>query len=233
MNKFIQAVKHADTVAVQQLLQRDAKWIGWSEESGKNALHYLCGLPIADIPHKAEAVLQLARLLLASGMDLNSVHRIPDDCGFFPATPLWYAYTRGRNERLYAYLLGEGADPDHCMYAIAWNDDAAAAHLFQQYGAKLEDGAFLSAFLWKRFTIAEWFLRQGVDVNVADSDGNTAIYYAVKRKYKMEHVQLLLHYGADVHQKNKAGVSARDLAVQTNRTGSLRLMESPPGARQI
>lgn len=226
MNQFVQAVKQVDVDAVQRLLQNDVKWARWSEESGKNALHYLCGLSISGIPHKVEATLQLLKLLLAHGMDINSIHRIPEKCGFFPATPLWYAYTRGRNERLYTYLLAEGADPEHCMFAIAWNDDAAAAHLFRQYGAKLDSDAFLSAFLWKRFHIAEWFLQQGVDVNVADADGNTAIYYAVKRKYKMEHVQLLLRFGADVDRSGRDGWSARELAIKTKRSQVLRLMES-------
>ncbi|WP_274654391.1 hypothetical protein [Paenibacillus humicola] len=44
MNGFIRAVKNAELAVVKEMLQKDAKWIGWSEKDGKNALHYLCGL---------------------------------------------------------------------------------------------------------------------------------------------------------------------------------------------
>ncbi|GIQ64935.1 hypothetical protein PACILC2_35030 [Paenibacillus cisolokensis] len=66
------------------MLRKDAKWTQWSEKDGKNALHYLCGLDISTDPQKVEASLQILKLLLESGMDINSIHKIPDRCGFFP-----------------------------------------------------------------------------------------------------------------------------------------------------
>jgi hypothetical protein len=93
-----------DLTSLKELLRKDPTWITWTEDSGKNALHYLCGLDILNDPQKAEDSLQILKLLLKSDMDINSIHKIPDTCGFFPATPLWYAYTRGRNEKLFTYL---------------------------------------------------------------------------------------------------------------------------------
>jgi ankyrin repeat protein len=150
-------------------------------------------------------------------MDINSIHNIPDGCGNFPATPLWYAYTRGRNEKLFTYLLANGANPDNCMYAIAWYDDAESAGLFKKYGANIDDGSggdtpFIAAFNWKRFNIAEWFLKHGVNVNFADAKGNTALFYAVKRKYKIEQIKLLLDFGADFDKENGEGTSPKKLA---------------------
>lgn len=43
MNKFITAITNRDAAAVSEFL-KDPKWRSWSEPSGKNALHYLCGL---------------------------------------------------------------------------------------------------------------------------------------------------------------------------------------------
>ncbi|HTE01005.1 MAG TPA: ankyrin repeat domain-containing protein [Mucilaginibacter sp.] len=217
MNKFIQAVKDLDCAYIEELLQKEPKWIGWAEDSGKNALHYLCGVDISKKPLKAEASFQILKLLLKSGMDMNSVHKIPDGCGDFPATPLWYAYTRGRNEKLFTYLLRIGADPEHCMYAISWYDDAEAAALFKKHGAAIDDHSngdtpFLAAFMWKRFNVAEWFLKNGADVNAADKEGNMALYYAVKRKYKIEQIQLLLKFEANFNQENNKGVSPKKLA---------------------
>lgn len=227
MNKYIRAVKTLDVKVIEELLQKESKWLQWSEEDGKNALHYICGLDISDDPRKVDASLQIVKLLLSSGMDLNSVQRIPDDkCGFFNATPLWYAYTRGRNEKLYTYLLNEGANPNGCMFAIAWYDDVRAASRFKTHGAEIEDEAFLSAFNWKRFEIAEWFLNNGSNVNFADSDGNTALHLALQRKYKVDQIEWLLRFGANCNQANLLGISPKTWAEKNNRTKVLRLFEA-------
>lgn len=217
MNKFIKAIKDLDLPLIKELLQKDPAWIKWSEDSGKNALHYLCGLNISNDAEKAETSLQILKLLLKKGMDINSVHKIPDDCDVFPATPLWYAYTRARNERLFTWLLENGADAGNCMFAIAWYDDAKSAALFKKYGAKIDDASggsspFLAAFNWKKLSIAEWFLKNGADVNFADEKGNTALFYAVKRKYKIEQVKMLLQFGADYNKENNEGTSPKKLA---------------------
>ncbi|AZN41208.1 ankyrin repeat domain-containing protein [Paenibacillus albus] len=227
MNKYVRALKALDVAVIQELLQKEPKWLQWSEEEGKNALHYVSGLDISDDSRKVDASLQLVKLLLASGMELNAVHRIPDNkCGFFSATPLWYAYTRGRNEKLYTYLLNEGANPNHCMFAIAWNNDVKAANRFKKHEAEIEDAAFLSAFNWRRFEIAEWFLKNGTNVDYPDSDGNTALHQAIQRKYKIEQIEMLLQYGADCNQRNNEGISPKTLAELNNRTKVLRLFEA-------
>lgn len=217
MNKFIQAIKGLNTGTIEEILQKEPKWITWAESDGKNALHYLCGEDISKSPEKAADSLQTLQLVLKNGMDINSIHHIKDGCGFFPATPLWYAYTRGRNKLLYTWLLNNGADPENCMFAIAWYDDAEAAALFKSHGAEIDNGAmgdtpFLAAFNWKRYTITEWFLQNGADVNFADKKGNTALFYAVKRKSDTAQIELLLKFGADINIENKEGISPKKLA---------------------
>jgi hypothetical protein len=188
----------------------------------------LCGLDISKDPQKVDISLQILKLLLKTGMNINSVHEIPEGCGIFPATPLWYAYTRGRNEKLFTYLLKSGANPGNCMFAVAWYDDVTSAGLFKKHGAKIDDEAggntpFLAAFQWKRFNIAEWFLQNGANINFADAEGNTALFYAVKRKYKIEYIKLLLRFGADFHTENKDGVSPKKLAEINNQKRILKL----------
>jgi hypothetical protein len=221
MNKFIQAVKSLDLPLLERIIQAEPKWITWAEEDGKNGLHYLGGVPIASHPEKADASLGILKLFLKNGIDINSVHLIKGECDDFPATPLWYAYTRGRNEKIWKYLLDQGANPENCMYAIAWYDDAEAAALFKQHGAGIEgnnnmDSAFFAAYNWKRYKVAEWFLQNGADVNFADANGNTALYYAVKSKLKNEQIEVLLRFGGDFNKKNNEGISPKMLA-ETNR----------------
>lgn len=217
MNKFIHAVKDLDLDGVREITGKDRKWFEWAEPSGKNALHYLCGLNISGDPAKAEASLKILKFLLAGGMDINSIHRIEEkNCDYFPATPLWYAYAKGRNEKLYKYLLKNGANPDNCMWAISWCDDVDAAKLFIKHGAKLGENPglndlFLGAFAWRKYRFAEWLLKEGADVNARGPKGMTALMFAVKRKEE-DTIRMLLKYGADPDKKSDEGLSARKLA---------------------
>jgi ankyrin repeat protein len=118
---------------------------------------------------------------------------------------------------MYKYLLDHGADPENCMYAIAWCDDAESAALFKKHGASIEgpntmDSPFFAAYNWKRYKVAEWFLENGADVNFADTKGNTALFYAVKRKLKAEQIKMLLRFKADFTKMNIEGISPKSLA---------------------
>lgn len=231
MNKFLQGIKNLDLASVREFL-KEPKWAAWSEPTGKNALHYLCGVGPSDDPEKAEAALQILKLLLKTGMDINSVHRIEEkNCDFFPATPLWYAYTRGRNEKLYRHLLKNGADPSHCWWAIAWYDDVAAAKLWLKHGAKIDEkpslnALFLGSFQWKKFTFVRWLLDEGADINAADPNGNTALMLAVKRKDE-DGIKFLVSCGADADKANNDGMSARKIAEQKGPKRLLILLQTP------
>ena len=230
MNKFIKAVTSFNLGELKSILKARPEWLNWHEKDGKNALHYLCAVPLRNEKKKQALSLSLLQFLLKEGLEMNSIHSIKDKDCLFPATPLWYAYTRGRNEKIYKWLLGEGADPEHCMYAIAWYDDTEAAALFKKHGARLDPGGgkdspFLAAFLWKRFRVAEWFLRNGADVNARDQDGNTALYYAIKRKFPPDIIKLLLKYKADLYSKNNEDISPFSLALLKGPKRIIELLE--------
>jgi ankyrin repeat protein len=44
------------------------------------------------------------------------------------------------------------------------------------------------------------------NINFVDSEGNTALFYAIKEKIKIEYIKLLMQFGADFN-KNKEGIS--------------------------
>jgi hypothetical protein len=227
MNKFIKAITALD-IGIVRVLLVSPQWRTWQEKTGKNALHYLCGIPVASDTQKGKASLTILKMLLKGGLDKNSIHKIPSGKNFFPATPLWYAYTRGRNERVYRYLLDRGADPEHCMFAITWNDEVKTARLFRMHGATLGEKErpytpFLASVHWRRLKMMRWFLENGADPNFADPKGNTALYYAVKRKFDLDAIKLLLKFGADFNRENKSGVSPRMLAQEDRQRKVLKL----------
>lgn len=226
MNTFLKAVKAHDVVTVAALLDKSPALLHSTGKDGRNALHFLCGAKTT----ASDAGLQLLQLLLQKGMDINSIHNIPDERCNFPATPLWYAYTRGPNKTLYTWLLEHGATPDHCMFAIALNDDMEAAALFHKHGAPLEDPhgfetPFTSAYRWKRFAVAEWFLQHGANVNRADVFGDTVLMTAIKRRYAPEQVQLLLRHGADIHHQNEAKETPLTWARANGRKSLLAILQ--------
>jgi len=226
MNQFIEAIQSLDYDLVKQKIQENPKWIEWSEKTGKNALHYLCGVGVADQVNKEETSLKIAKLLLKKGADINSIHRIVEKNGYFPGTPVWYAYTRARNRKLYRYLLKHGGNPDHCMFAIAWNDDVKSAELFKKHGAEINGAPFLAAYYWKKFKIAKWFLKNGADVNYIGTEGFSALLLAVKRKDPLDKIGWLLKSGADINKENKHGLSPKNLAEKNKQNTILKLFYS-------
>lgn len=229
MNKYIEAIKALDVEKVKDILRSDPKWIAWAEPTGKNALHYLSGIVVGEDKAKSDASLVILKLLLKSGMDMDSVHRIEEkNCDPFRATPLWYAYTRGRNEKLYKYLLKQGADTANCWWAIAWYDDTAAGKLWTKHGAKIDhfptlDELFLGAFHWKKLNFASWLLEMGADVNAVDAKGDTPLHLAVNRK-DGDRVKWLIDRGADPGRLNRRGMSVRMLAEQNGPKRLLTLL---------
>jgi hypothetical protein len=234
MNRYIAAIKALDHDRVVEMIEKDPKWISWSEPDGKNALHYLCGVGPRS-GQDAETGLKILKLLLRSGMDINSVHQIEEkNCDFFPATPLWYAYTRGRNEKIYKYLLKNGAGPGHCWWAIAWYDDVAAAKLWLKHGAAITekpslDDLFLGAFRWKKMRFARWVLEQGADVNASGPGGTTALMLAVKRKDE-DSIKWLISNGAGPDLEDEKGNSARTIAETMGPRRLVELMVLSPKA---
>ncbi|MCB0600014.1 MAG: hypothetical protein KDC28_02255 [Saprospiraceae bacterium] len=201
MNQFIRAIHALDLIVVTELLKQP-RWQKWEEKTGRNALHYLGDVRPKD-DAEADNSIAMLNLLLRAGLDINSIHRIPDPNCEFPATPLWHAYAKGRNKKLYTQLILLGAKPDNCMYAIAWNDDVDAAELFTHHGAGVVPGVLPAACHWKRWNIAEWFLNHGANVAETDDQGNSVLHLTLRRNGPPDFVQKLLDAGADLHQKNQ------------------------------
>jgi hypothetical protein len=164
---------------------------------------------------KAADSIRTAEILLQAGIDINQEAFSE---GEWKATPLWYSIAFGKNLALAKYLLNRGSDPNHCLWAAAYNDDAEAIRLLIRHGAKdpstKEASVFLAAIYWNRFAAAEELLKHGADVNFQDAKKMTALHCVLKKGSDKKHIRMLLKYGARGDLKNGNGVSAAEIMMR-------------------
>ena len=87
------------------------------------------------------------------------------------------------------------------------------------------NGVFLETVKSNNTEAARTILSDGIDINVTDSLGNTALIYAAMND-NIPLVRLLLAYGANPHLKNNKGRSAMD-ATRDSMTIQLLLRKIP------
>jgi ankyrin repeat protein len=197
------------------------------DKRGRNWLHLCCGVRIHDKKLRPADSIKTASVLLDAGLELNAPAFTE---GSWKATPLWYAISFGRNLELARYLLDRGSDPEHCMWAAAFNDDAAAIRLLARYGAKLDGVAedaspFFFAVQWSHFVAAEQLLKLGADVNFQNSKGLTAFHLLLKKNAPLQAMELLIHHGARGGLKDKTGCSVLEILERKRSPDMRRLAE--------
>jgi ankyrin repeat protein len=162
---------------------------------------------------KAADVIRTAEILLKAGLDINQAAFRE---GKWKATPLWYSIAFGKNLALSKYLLKRGSDPNHCLWAAAYNNNTDAIRLLIQSGADdpstAESSPFLASIQWNRFAAAEELLKLGADVNFRGSKTKmTALHYVLKKGSDKKYVRMLIKYGARGDLKNGMGVTAAEI----------------------
>lgn len=188
------AAKAWDARAVQRLLASAPDLAHARDAKGRNALHLCAAVPTATAAAKPDAAIATAKALLRAGIDLDSVHEIPDGDEVFPATPLWYALARGRNRPLARFFLNAGANPDHCLWAVIWFDEPDLVRLLLAAGSNASlrfDGEtpLIYAARLGREKIVLDLVAAGADVGARDAKGRTAAEHA--RKKRLSHAVLV------------------------------------------
>ena len=167
-------------------------------------------------------------------MDINDAAFTEEN---FRATPLWYVIAFGKNIRLAELLLARGCDPNSCMFAAAYNDDAAAIRLLADHGAKIDPVAegstpLLAAVQWSRFKAMEELLTHGADPNYQDSKGMTALHTMLKKGTDKKYVRMLLNYGARTNIPNKSGLTAAAIMMKKRDPDFRGMVKSGPLAER-
>ena len=207
--KMLDLVKTLRWKDVRSGLAETPALLGFRDERGRGWLHLCCGVK----RFKPRDSIKTAEVLLAAGLEINDAAFTE---GEFKATPLWYTIAHGRNIALARFLLERGSDPNHCMWAAAYNDDAAAIRLLFRHGAALDPGhedatPFLFAIQWSRFAAAEQLLRLGADVDFQGRNNLTALHCMLKKGSDKRYFRMLAKYRPRVDIPNRAGATAADV----------------------
>src|ERR1700754_2151330 len=157
--RLAERVKGHDAAAIDAALRERPELRDIRDERGRTWLHLCAATPARD----PAASVAAARVLIAHGLDMNDAAFTEGANGEWRATPLWFAVSRGRNLDLARFLLQQGCDPDHSLFAAAWNHDLEAIRLLVGHGAPLHGGHVVDAVGWSRFDAVEEFLRLGAD----------------------------------------------------------------------
>jgi len=209
---------------IETAVRENPRLIEYRDKKGRNWLHLCCGVDVRKRRVKARDSIRTAEILLRAGLDIN--HGAFSE-GRWKATPLWYSIAFGKNLALATYLLKRGSDPNHCLWAAAYNDNADAIRLLIHHGAEdagtKESSPFLAAIMWRRFIAAEELLKRGADVNFQNPKKMTALHYLLKQGSDIKYVRMLIKYGARGNLKNDLGVTAAEI-MSRKRDPQLRAM---------
>ena len=181
------------------------------DDKGRSWLHLIAAQPAEGDARKATASIALAGGLIERGLDMNDAAFTEGPNGAWRATPLWYAISRGRNLPLARDLLERGCDPDHAMFAAAWNRDVEAIRLLRKHGAPLRPDMLVETIGWSRFEAAEEFLRQGADPDLTDAKGRTALHMMLVKDTAPEHLAMVIRYGARTDIPGPDGRTVADI----------------------
>jgi uncharacterized protein len=204
-------VKAFDTRGVLAGLDARPDLLPVRDDKGRSWLHLIAAQPVEGDDVRAAASIALAGGLIDRGLDMNDAAFTEGPNGEWRATPLWYAISRGRNLPLARDLLERGCDPDHSMFAAAWNRDVEAIRLLRKHGAPLRPDMLVETIGWSRFEAAEEFLRQGADPNLTDAKGRTALHMMLAKDSAPEHLAMVIGYGARTDIPGPDGRTVADI----------------------
>ncbi|MEO6446991.1 MAG: ankyrin repeat domain-containing protein [Gemmatimonadaceae bacterium] len=237
VTRLLDAARHWDAGKVAAAVQQRPALASATDRNGRTALHVCAGATAERTRRPPSAAVATARALLAAGAHIDAVHDIRDRTESFPARALWHAIARGRNRTLARFLLRQGANADYCLWSVVWDDDLATARLLLAHGANLDltfhgETSLLYATRLRRTRMMRWLLRNGADVNLADVEGRTPLFHAVRRRFPLAQVEELLRHGADPARAAADGASPLSLVAGARAQDLARLLRKyVPAAR--
>jgi ankyrin repeat protein len=226
---FTDLVQRWEAQAVREALAVKPAFATLVAPNGMTPLHRCCRTNLKKSGLKAAASIATAKALLDAGAEVSNVRIILDEGEEFRATPLWYAVAWGQNLPLAKFLLEQGSDPNHCLFASTWAQDVKLTELLLSYGADIDPIAFGETpliFILKarRSACAQLLIDHGADINYRDPNGFTVLHHAVKKKFTQKQVRALLDLGAGSSIKNADGETPSAFATRLGQPGLAKLL---------
>lgn len=194
---------------VQSGLEESSDLLDYRDEKGRSLLHLTCAVNLKKKPQlDPEDSIKLAALFIEKGLDHSEA---AFNEGEWLATPLWYAISWGENIRLAAYLLEQGCDPNHCLWASVFKNNTEEIRLLIRHDADIDpvyvDGTtpFLTAVKGGRREATATLLELGADVNFQDPKHRTPLHWALRNGADAAMIRLLLEHGARGDIKDSDG----------------------------
>ena len=218
-----EAVRFSLDAAPQLLDARDARGRSW--------LHLCCAIDVTSRPDEVAASIDIVDDLMRRGLDIDEP-AFTESGGSWRATPLWYSIARGRNLRLAEHLLERGCDPNHTLWAAAFNDDLPAIDLLLDHGADIDpaiedETPFLGAIKTSHFPAAWRLAQRGADIDVVDPQGMTALHHMLKKSSDAAHFVAFADFGPRLDIPGPDGVTASEL-LSRKRDPVLRALATTP-----
>lgn len=227
---FTDLVQRWEAKAVREALAAKPAFASKIAPNGMTPLHRCCRTSLPKSGLRAADSVATARALLDAGAEVSKIRIIMDDGEEFRATPLWYAVAWGQNFPLAKFLLEQGSDPNHCLFASAWAQDLKLTELLLYYGAEVDPVAFgdtplMGILKVHRPACAQLLIDHGADINYRDPNGFTILHHAVKRKFTQKLVSALLDLGADPKLKNHDDETPAQMARKLNIPSLAKLLQ--------
>ena len=187
-------------------------------------LLYVCHTSLHhDLPERAPGLVEIARGLLERGANANAEYHWnwhPE----LPRTALWGALCAVRHLPLAQILLEHGANPTDgvSLHITAGSGNLPALELLHYFGVNIDGipgGVPPLRYIlgWaantpERTAGIRWLLDHGADPNLAWSEPGDAPLHIAAERWDVPMIELLVHHGADIHQRRADGRTAHTLA---------------------
>jgi hypothetical protein len=185
---------------------------------------YLCHTCLhREAPEHASGLVAIARELLKQGANPNAEYHW-DWHPELPRTALWGALCAVNSLPLAEALLEGGSKPTDgvSLQICAGTGQIAALELLHRFGANVNGipggvPPLPYVLTWAANTVersasVRWLIEHGADPKLSWGElGDTALHFAAQR-WDVPMVELLVHHGADIHQRRADGRTAHTLA---------------------
>lgn len=208
--RMLEAIKELDWQTIVVGLDENPTLRDHRDPKGRDLFHLCCMVDPSRREKSPSASIKCASALLERGFDIDRAAFFEGD---WRATPLWHAVARSCNPKLVRFLLERGAEPNHCLFAAAFNDDSASIKRLVEFAAEIDpvveqETPFLGAIKWSHFAAAKTLLSLGADVNFQDPHGMTALHYMLKKGSALEHFKMLIRFKPHGDLPDRSGNTA-------------------------